>query len=71
MAEERTPFLRECAWTGAQFEGKGYILTTTEGTELVSEAAFLAPWQPPEQAPAVDQEPADTEQPPADPTEQP
>lgn len=74
MAEEKTPFTRECAWTGESFEGKGYVLTTTEGTEVVSEAAFMAPWQKDDQAPAEEQAPAesdgqapDAETPPADP----
>lgn len=29
-----------CAWTGEEFTGKGYVLKTTEGSEVVSEAAF-------------------------------
>lgn len=45
MAKEApTQMTRECAWTGEEFTGKGYIVTTTEGTEVVSAAAFLAPW---------------------------
>lgn len=62
--EEKTVFTRECAWTGDDFEGKGYILQTTDGTELVSAAAFLAPWQPvvaqadPADAPPVEETPA-------------
>lgn len=67
MAEEKTPFTRECAWTGNEFEGKAYVLTTTDGQEIVSAAAFLAPWdnadkQAPADAP-VDQAPADEQKP--------
>lgn len=32
---------RQCAWSGEEFEGKGYILTLSEGGhEVVSEDAF-------------------------------
>jgi hypothetical protein len=55
---ETTAFTRTCAWTGEEFEGKGYILTTTEGTEVVSAAAFLAPWTPAPE-PAAGQQLAD------------
>lgn len=66
--EEPTPFTRECAWTGEDFEGKGYIIQTTEGFEVVSAAAFLAPWQPPaKKAPAVKKAPDTT--PPTPPTD--
>lgn len=68
-AEEKTPFTRECAWTGEQFEGKGIVLTTTEGQEIVSEEAFMAPWRATQdQAPATQDAPADpADQAPADP----
>jgi hypothetical protein len=42
MAEVETPFHRTCAWTGEETPGKHYVLKTTEGEELVSEAAFRA-----------------------------
>jgi hypothetical protein len=62
--DETTDFTRTCAWTGEEFAGKGIILTTTEGQEIVSEAAFMAPWRAGDQAklPAGDsgdQAPAD------------
>lgn len=38
--------IRVSSWTGEEFEGKGYILTSTEGTEIVSEEEFMAPWRP-------------------------
>lgn len=31
---------RHCAWSDEEREGKHYVLTSTEGQELVSEAAF-------------------------------
>lgn len=31
---------RECAWSGDEFDGKGYIVQTTEGPEVVSEKAL-------------------------------
>lgn len=31
---------RECAWTGARSAGKHYLLSTTEGVELVSADAL-------------------------------
>jgi hypothetical protein len=69
MAEEPTPFLRTCSWDGEEFEGKGYVLTTTEGTELVCADHFLAPHQPAafaedvQESPAGDQAPADDQAP--------
>lgn len=33
---------RVCAWSGEESTGKHYVLTTTEGTELVSEDALRA-----------------------------
>lgn len=33
--------IRQCAWSGEEFEGKGYVLTLVEGGhEVVSEDAF-------------------------------
>lgn len=66
MAEEKTPFTRTCAWTGEEFEGKGIVVTTTDGTEVVSEEAFMAPWRGTASAPQ-DQAPAEAETEPADP----
>lgn len=41
MAEQEAPeFTRTCAWTGEDTAGKHYELKSTEGTELVSEAAL-------------------------------
>ena len=40
MSNQETPFERECAWTGNTGPGKHYILTSTEGTELVSADAL-------------------------------
>jgi hypothetical protein len=59
MAEEVTTYTRTCAWTGEEFEGKGYILTSTDGTEVVSEAAFMAPWRAASSAPADTAAPAE------------
>jgi len=39
---QEQPFERECAWTGESTPGRHYVLTTTEGQELVSERAFRA-----------------------------
>lgn len=30
----------QCAWNGEEINGKGYVLNTTEGPEVVSERAF-------------------------------
>lgn len=30
-----------CAWTDEEFDGKGYVLTTTEGQEVVSADALM------------------------------
>lgn len=41
MTEIQTPeFKRHCAWSGEDRAGRHYILTTTDGQELVSEEAF-------------------------------
>lgn len=66
--EPMTPMTRQCAWTGSPFEGKGYILETTEGPEVVSADAYLAPWRAAASQP-VDEQPAPEEQ--ADPTKDP
>ncbi|MYS19167.1 hypothetical protein GA0115240_105818 [Streptomyces sp. DvalAA-14] len=52
--EDPTPMTRECAWTGEEFTGPGFVLTTTEGQIIVSEDAFMAPWKKQDQAPAAD-----------------
>lgn len=54
---------RVCAWSGEEFTGKAYILQTTDGVELVSEAALKGrAAQPDDQADAA---PADLTKPPA------
>jgi hypothetical protein len=42
METEAPEFARTCAWTGQDVAGKHYILTSTEGQEIVSEEAFRA-----------------------------
>lgn len=39
---EAPEFTRTCAWSGEDTPGKHYVLTTTEGQEIVSEEAFRA-----------------------------
>lgn len=40
--ETEEEFTRPCAWSGEDRAGKHYILTSTEGQEIVSEHAFRA-----------------------------
>lgn len=40
---ETPEFTRTCAWTGEDSAGKHYILTSTQGQEIVSEAALRGP----------------------------
>lgn len=40
MSETETEFKRPCAWSGEDRAGKHYVLTSTEGQEIVSEEAF-------------------------------
>lgn len=40
MSDTETEFTRPCAWSGEDRPGKAYVLTTTEGQEIVSADAF-------------------------------
>lgn len=44
-----------CTWCGKDFPGKGYLLATTEGTEIVDPVCFtgaIPEPEPPKKAPA-------------------
>lgn len=43
MTDTAPDFTRACAWSGEDTPGKHYVLTTTEGQEIVSEQAFRDP----------------------------
>lgn len=38
--QQEPAFARPCAWSGEDVAGRHYVLTTTQGTELVSEGAL-------------------------------
>jgi hypothetical protein len=43
MTDTAAEFTRTCAWSGRDTAGKHYILTSTEGQEIISEAALREP----------------------------
>lgn len=56
MSAQTDEYTRTCAWSGEERPGKFYLLTTSEGQELVSEAAFRAGIAPEPLADIEDQE---------------